>query len=159
MEAEGAAAGIKLSVVLDGVHAFFAFPCCLLDLLFRLGLQLLCPLLALVFFDLLGCELVDVGVRQAVLADGPQEELIGLEQSAFLDDVFLGLGLGDFHDLLLNFETASVREELPLGGLFSFFFGLGAFSSTFLPSLLSLSFAFLAFLLSLSLDLSSFTFF
>lgn len=43
--------------------------------------------LLLVFQDLLGCELEDIGLRQTILADGPEEVLIGVEDAWILKHI------------------------------------------------------------------------
>lgn len=93
MISEAAIMTVKISIIFEGLASLLSSPCCFKDLLFRLGLQLFGSLLSLVFFYLLGCELVDVAIGQSMLADGSEEELVGFEEAAIFDDVLFGFGL------------------------------------------------------------------
>jgi hypothetical protein len=93
-----------------------------LNVLLGLGLQLLGTFLPFVALNLLGRKFVDIPLRQPVLANCPQEQLVGLQQAALLYQVFLLLRLSrlGLPRILLRFYISS---QLPLG-VFWLSFGL-----------------------------------
>ena len=84
---------VKISIIFEGLASLLSSTRCLQDLFFCLRFQLFCSLLSLIFLYLLSCELIDIAVGQAVLANGSKEEFICLEQAAIFDDVLFSLGL------------------------------------------------------------------
>jgi hypothetical protein len=51
---------------------------------------------------LLGSELIDIAGRQSVLADRPQKEFVGLQQSGLLDEVIVAFNSLYFFGLLFH---------------------------------------------------------
>lgn len=73
------------------------------DLHLSLELQLLCLLLPLVLFDLLGSELVNISCWKPILADSPEKLLVGLQKSGLLDEIVVAFGPFDFLFRLVDF--------------------------------------------------------